>query len=85
MRPKARLGDVAVDGTVRNSVCGRSVERQGQVKVLAKRLPNCALAMAHSRGGMVHAFSVLFKTKYRALNVGSARQGDGRLWVMGDY
>ena len=53
--------------SVRNSVCGRSVERHGQAMARVKRWPkstaNWALAMAHSRGGMVHSFSVLFKTR----------------------
>ena len=54
-------------GTVGNSVCGRSVERHGQAMARVKRSPNrmanWALAMAHSRGGMVHSFSVRFKTR----------------------
>jgi transposase-like protein len=54
-------------GSVRNSVFSRSVERHGQARALVNRWPkitaNWALAMAHSRGGMVHSFSVLFKTR----------------------
>jgi len=60
-------GGSAPKGTVRNSVFGRSVERHRQARALVKRWPkitaNWALAMAHSRGGMVHSFSVLFKTR----------------------
>lgn len=55
------------DGSVRISVCGRSVKRHGQAMARVKRWPkstaNWAFAMAHSRGGMVHSFSVLFKTR----------------------
>src|SRR5215210_7510083 len=52
-------------GTVKNFVCGRKVEHQ-PAKALVKRLPkitaNWVLAMAHSRGGMIHSFSERFKT-----------------------
>src|SRR4051812_24962685 len=54
-------------GSVRNSVCVRSVERHGQARALLKRWPNrtanWALAMAHSRAGILHSRSVLFKTR----------------------
>ena len=54
-------------GSVRNSVCVRSVERHGQARALVKRWPNrtanWALAMAHSRAGILHSRSVLFKTR----------------------
>ena len=54
-------------GTVRNSVCVRSVERHGQTMARVKRWPkstaNWAFAMAHSRGGILHSRSVLFKTR----------------------
>ena len=57
----------ALLGTVRNSVCVRSVERHGQAMARVKRWPkstaNWALAMAHSRGGILHSRSVLFKTR----------------------
>lgn len=59
--------EAVLPGSVGISVCGRSVERHGQAMALVKRWPkstaNWALAMAHSRGGMVHSFSVLFKTR----------------------
>jgi hypothetical protein len=55
---------VAVDGTVRISVCGRAVEHYAAM-ALMKRSPkmtaNCALAMDHSRGGILHSFSERFK------------------------
>ena len=53
-------------GTVRNFVCGRAVA-QVQAMALVKRSPkrtaNWALAMAHSRGGMIQSFSVRFNTR----------------------
>lgn len=53
-------------GTVRISVCGRAVEHYAAM-ALMKRSPkmtaNCALAMAHSRGGIFHSFSDRFKIR----------------------
>jgi putative transposase len=63
--PRDRLSNF--DGSVGIAVYGRSVERHGQAMALLKRSPNrtanWALAMDHSRAGMVHSFSVLFKTR----------------------
>ena len=63
-------------GTIGISVYGRSVERHGQAIARAKRSPkrtaNCAFAMAHSRGGMIHCFSALFKTRNSSLSAASS-------------
>ena len=65
--PRVHAALRAEGGTVRISVYGRSIERHGQAMALLKRAPNrmanWALAMDHSRAGMVHSFSVLFKTR----------------------
>ena len=69
-----RLGDAvgsrsdkfAMEGTVRNSVCGRRIEHQAamaRVKRSPNMTANCALAMTHSRGPIFHAFSERFKTR----------------------
>lgn len=51
---------------VRNSVCGRAVEHYAAM-ALMKRSPkmtaNWALAMDHSRGGILHSFSDRFKIR----------------------
>ena len=51
-------------GTVKISVCERAVEHYAAM-ALMKRSPkmtaNCALAMDHSRGGILHSFSERFK------------------------
>jgi transposase len=53
-------------GTVRISVCGRAVDHQAAM-ALMKRSPkmtaNCAFAIVHSRGGIFHSFSDLFKIR----------------------
>ena len=53
-------------GSVINSVCDGAVEHYA-VMALMKRSPkitaNCAFAMVHSRGGILHSFSDLFKTR----------------------
>ena len=63
----AWLRAIPAVGSVRNSVCVRSVERHGQARALVKRWPNrtanWALAMAHARAGILHSRSVLFKTR----------------------
>ena len=52
--------------TVRISVCERAVEHYAAM-ALMKRSPkmtaNCALAMDHSRGGILHSFSERFKIR----------------------
>ena len=65
---------VAVQGTVRNSVCGRAADHQAiaRVKRSPKMTANWALAMAHSLRGMVHSFSALFKTRNRSLVAASS-------------
>src|SRR4051812_2848759 len=53
-------------GPARNSVYGRAVEPQpamAWVKRSPKRTANWALAIAHSRGGILHSFSARFKTR----------------------
>ena len=61
----ARHG-IALEGTVRNFVCGRAVEHYAAM-ALMKRSPkmtaNWALAMVHSRGGIFHSFSDRFKIR----------------------
>ena len=53
-------------GTVRDFVCGRAVEHYACM-ALMKRSPkitaNWALAMVHSRGGILHSFSDRFKIR----------------------
>src|SRR4051812_46742690 len=56
----------AAEGPARNSVYGRAVEPQpamAWVKRSPKRTANWALAIAHSRGGILHSFSARFKTR----------------------
>src|SRR3954453_9236599 len=53
-------------GPARNSVYGRAVEPQpamAWVKRSPKRTANWALAIAHSRGGILHSFPARFKTR----------------------
>lgn len=54
------------NGSVRNFVCGRAAEHYAAM-ALMKRSPkmtaNCALAMVHSRGGILHSFSDRFKIR----------------------
>jgi hypothetical protein len=58
--------DIRPDGTVRISVCERAIERYAAM-ALMKRSPkmtaNCAFAMDHSRGGILHSFSERFKIR----------------------
>ncbi len=55
-----------MDGTVMIFVCGRAVDHQADM-ALMKRSPkitaNCAFAIVHSRGGIFHSFSDLFKIR----------------------
>src|SRR5690606_18974570 len=51
-------------GTVRTSVCGRAVDHQAAMALMKrsrKITANWAFAMVHSRGGILHSFSDLFK------------------------
>jgi len=70
----AALGRIEARGTVRNFVCGRAVKHQAIA--LANRSPkstaNWALAIAHSRGGMVHSFSARFKTRKSSFSAASS-------------
>ena len=63
-------------GTVRNSVYGRSIERHGHAMAWVKRSPNrtanWALAMDHSRGGIVHSFSLRCKTRNSSFSAASS-------------
>jgi hypothetical protein len=43
-----------------------------RVKRSPNRTANWALAMNHSRGGMVHSFSVLFKARNRSFSAASS-------------
>src|SRR5215213_5439525 len=61
--------------TVGISVYGRAVDHQpamALVKRSPKRTANWALASAHSRGGILHAFSARFKTRKRSLSAASS-------------
>ena len=62
----ALLKQAAAPGTVRISVCDRAVDHQAAM-ALMKRSPkmtaNCAFAIVHSRGGIFHSFSDLFKIR----------------------
>src|SRR5580693_289060 len=63
------------DGTVRNFVRGWAVQHDkaiARVKRSPKRTANWALAIHHSRGGMIHAFSDRFKTRKRSLVAASS-------------
>src|SRR3954451_12519063 len=56
----------AAGGPARNSVYGRAVEPQPAMaweKRSPKRTANWTLAIAHSRGGILHSFSARFKTR----------------------
>jgi hypothetical protein len=60
-----------VAGTIRDFVFRRRVKHQAaiaRVKRASKMMADCALAMIHSSGLIVHAFSELFKTKQSSLN-----------------
>jgi DNA-binding Lrp family transcriptional regulator len=63
---RVNLSPAAVQGSVRNFVCGRAAEHYAAM-ALMKRSPkmtaNCALAMVHSRGGILHSFSDRFKIR----------------------
>ena len=53
-------------GTVRNFVCGRAVEHYAAMALMKRspnRTANWALAMDHSRGGILHSFSDRFKIR----------------------
>jgi hypothetical protein len=53
-------------GSVRNFVCGRPVEHYAAMALMKgspKMTANWALAMFHSRGGILHSFSDLFKIR----------------------
>ena len=53
-------------GTVRISVCGRAVKHYAAMALMKRspnRTANWALAMDHSRGGIFHSFSDLFKIR----------------------
>jgi hypothetical protein len=62
-------------GTVRNFVCGVAVEHQAAMARMnrsPKITANCALAIVHSRGGIVHSFSDRFKIRNRSLAAASS-------------
>src|SRR4051794_13992609 len=63
-------------GSIRNFVClGRAVDPVqaiARVKRSPKRMANCALAMHHSRAGMVHSFSDRFKTRNSSFRAASS-------------
>ena len=56
-------------------MCGRADEHcqaMARVKCSPKRTANCALAIAHSRGGIFHCFSERFKTRKRSFSAASS-------------
>jgi hypothetical protein len=59
--------DYSVDNEhQRNFVFGRAIEHcyaAARLKRWPNKTANWAFAMDHSRGGMIHSFSVRFKTK----------------------
>src|SRR4051795_3517586 len=63
-------------GSIGNFVCvGRAVapvQAMARVKRSPKRMANWALAMHHSRAGMVHSFSDRFKTRKRSFRAASS-------------
>jgi transposase IS166 family protein len=62
-------------GTVRNFVRGWAVKHDqamARVKRSPKRTANWALAIHHSRGGMIHSFSERFKTRKRSFVAASS-------------
>jgi len=62
-------------GTVSNFVCGVAVEHQAamaRMKRSPKITANCALAIVHSRGGIVHSFSDRFKIRKSNLAAASS-------------
>src|SRR5215204_775934 len=57
------------------SCLGRAVDpvqAMARVKRSPKRMANCALAMHHSRAGMVHSFSDRFKTRNSSFSAASS-------------
>jgi hypothetical protein len=59
-------GTPALMAVSKISCLGRAVDpvqAMARMKRSPKRMANCALAMHHSRAGMVHSFSDRFKTK----------------------
>jgi hypothetical protein len=64
-----------VHGTVRNFVRGWAVQHDQSIALVKrspKRTANWALAIHHSRGGMIHSFSERFKTRKRSLVAASS-------------
>jgi hypothetical protein len=58
--------DEYLSGSVRNYVCWRAVKLYAAMALMKrspKRMANWAFAIAHSRGGIFHSFSVRFKTR----------------------
>src|SRR6202035_5600349 len=47
----------------RARLSGLTDQSMARVKRSPKRTANCALAIHHSRGGMIHSFSARFKTR----------------------
>ena len=66
---------VAAHGTVGNFVCGRAVAHDQAIAWVNRspnRMANWALAMHHSRGGMIHSFSLRFKTRKSSFSAASS-------------
>ena len=62
-------------GSVRNVVCGRAVEHyagMARMKRWPKMTANWALAMVHSRDGILHSFSERFKIRQSSLVAASS-------------
>lgn len=51
---------------------GSAIQAMAFVKRSPNRTANCDLAMAHSRGGMIHSFSERFKTRKRSFVAASS-------------
>src|SRR5215204_1681845 len=70
-----QLLDVTVAAVSEFSCVGRAVDpvqAMARVKRSPKRMANCALAIHHSRAGMVHSFSDRFKTKNNSFRAASS-------------
>src|SRR4051812_13693676 len=64
-----------IGGSIGISCVGRAVDPVqaiARMKRSPKRMANCALAMHHSRAGMVHSFSDRFKTRNSSFRAASS-------------
>src|SRR5215210_9170588 len=73
---RSRRAGIEFDQAASEFSClGRAVDpvqAMARVKRSPKRMANCALAMHHSRAGMVHSFSERFKTRNNSFRAASS-------------